>query len=67
MVTSGEREGGRRKIGVRDKEAETTMFKINKLQRCNVQHRDYSQYVIWSIICKNIKSQGCTDETNIIL
>ena len=46
MVTSGERERGRSKIGVGDYEAQTTMHKINKLQGYIVQYREYSQYFI---------------------
>ena len=49
----------------------STVYKINKIQRCNVQHRNYSQYFIitlkWNIINKNIKSLCCIPETNITL
>ena len=40
MVTSGEREVGRGKIGVEDSEVQTTMYKISKVQRFIVQHRE---------------------------
>ena len=33
VVTSGEREGRRSKIGARDKEVQTAMYKINKLNK----------------------------------
>ena len=46
VVTSGEREGGRGKIGEEDQEVQTTMYKINKLQGYTVQHRKHSQYFI---------------------
>lgn len=36
MVNSEEREGRRDKIGVGDEEIQTTMYKIDKLQGCNV-------------------------------
>ena len=52
MVTSGEREWGRSKIGVGDKEVQNSMYsmyKINKLQGYIVQHREYSQYFIITI------------------
>ena len=35
---------GRGNIGVGDKEVQTTMYKMNKLQGYIVQHREYSQY-----------------------
>ena len=40
MVTSGEREVGRGKIGAGDLEVQTTMYKISKVQRFIVQHRE---------------------------
>ena len=45
------------------------MYKIDKIQGCNVQHREYIFYnnFIWSIIYKNIESLWGTPETNIIL
>ena len=45
-VTSGERGGRGGEIGQGDEEVQTTRYKINKLQGCNVQHREYSQYFI---------------------
>ena len=42
MVTCGEGKKGQGKNGERDKEAQTTMYKINKLQGYIVQHRKYS-------------------------
>ena len=49
MVTSGERESERSKIGVGDGEIQTTMYKINKLQGCTVQHKEYSQHFITTL------------------
>ena len=46
MVASGKREVGRGKIGVGEYEVQTTTYKINKLQRFIIQHREYSQYFI---------------------
>ena len=46
VLTSGEREVGRSKIGVWDKEVQTTLYKTSKLQRYTVQHREYIQYFI---------------------
>ena len=46
VVPSGEREEGRGKIAVRDEEAKTTMYKINKIQGFSLQQRKYSQYFI---------------------
>jgi len=47
VVTSGKREEGRGK-GVEGRKLRGTnydvMYKINKLQRYTVQHRDYGQY-----------------------
>ena len=41
---------GRGKVGVGDKEVQTTTYyKINKLQGYVVQHREYSQYFIITI------------------
>ena len=40
MITSEEREGGRDKIGVWDKEIQITMYKTGKQQRYIVQHKD---------------------------
>ena len=51
VVTSGEREGGRGKIGVGEEEVQTidTMYKINKLQGYIIQHKEYSQHFIITI------------------
>ena len=46
MVTSGEREVGRDKIGVGDQEVPATKHKINKLQGYTGQHRECSQHFI---------------------
>ena len=71
MVISEEREGGRGKVGVGDSEVQTTMYKISKLQRCIVYHRDYSQYFYhnykWNITFKYCESLHCVRETYIIL
>ena len=40
---------GRDKIRVEDKEVQTIMYKIKKLQGCTVQHRGYNQYLILTI------------------
>ena len=45
VVTTGEKEVGRGKIGVGDEEVQTTMYKINKIQGYIIQHREYSQYL----------------------
>ena len=37
---------GRDKVGIGDEEVQTAMYKVNKLQGCIVQHREYSQYFI---------------------
>ena len=51
MVTSGERDGGGSNTGVGDEEAQTTTYKINKLQGYTiVQHKQYSQYFIITTI-----------------
>ena len=50
VVTSGERVGRRGKSAVGDLEAQTTMYEINKLQGYIVQHREYSQYIIITLI-----------------
>ena len=39
MVTGGEREGGRDKIGVWDQKIQTTTYKIDKQHGYIVQHR----------------------------
>ena len=67
VVTNGEREEERGKIGVGDKELQTPMYKINKLQGYIVQHREifYNNFK-WSIIYKNCES-CCTPKTSIIL
>ena len=50
-----------------------TRYKIGKLQGCNVQHKENSQYFIitvyavCSIVYKNMKLLHCTSEINIIL
>ena len=49
MVTSGGRSGGRGKIGEGAQEVQITRYKINRLQGCNVQHREYSQYFITTL------------------
>ena len=43
---TGERKGGRSKIGVGDSEVQTTIYKTNKLPGHIVQHRECSQYFI---------------------
>lgn len=54
-------------------EIQTTRYKITKLQGCNVQHKENSQYFIitvyavCSIVYKNMKLLHCTSEINIIL
>ena len=56
VVTGGEREGWKGKIRVGDYEAQTIMYKINKLQRYVIQHREYSQYFIIMLnVVKSIK------------
>ena len=42
MVTSGEREEDRGKIGIGKCQPQTTIYKMNKLQGYNEQHREYS-------------------------
>ena len=37
---------GRGNINEWDEEVQTTMYKMNKMQGYNVQHREYNQYVI---------------------
>ena len=49
VVPSGEKAGGRDKIAVEDEEAQTTLYKINRLQGYIVQYREYSQYFIITI------------------
>ena len=45
MVTSGKREeGGGKGVEGRKLRVQAMTYKINKLQRCIVQHRDYGQY-----------------------
>ena len=44
VVTCGEREGGRGKIGEEDLEVQTVMYKVNKIQRYIVWCREYSQH-----------------------
>ena len=46
MVTSGESGEGRVMIGGGDYEVQTTRYKINKIQGCNIQKREYSQYSV---------------------
>ena len=46
VVTSGEMAWGRSKIGKGCEEVQTTRYKINKLQGCNVQHKKYIQHFI---------------------
>ena len=48
VVAFGKRNWGSRKIGVRDEEVQTSIYKINKLQRYIVQNREYGQYFITS-------------------
>ena len=50
MVTTGERNEGREKKGVGDYKVQTTIYNINKLQEYIVQHREYSQCFIITII-----------------
>ena len=70
VVTSREREREEGHIGVRDKEMQIAMYKINKEQGYIIQHREiqplFSNTFKWSIIYKNIESLCCTPETNII-
>ena len=50
--TSGYRCGevrGKGKPGVGNKEVQTTMYEINKLQGYIVQHREYSQYFMITV------------------
>ena len=66
VFTSGERG----KIGVGDSEAQTTMYKVSKLQGYIVQYREiqpifYNNFK-WNIIYKNIESLCCIPETNIV-
>ena len=49
MVSSRESEGGRGKIGIGDKEVQTSRYKIKKLHGCNVQHREHNQYFITTL------------------
>ena len=49
VVTGGEREGWKGKIRVGDYEAQTIMYKINKLQRYTVQLRGYRQRFIITV------------------
>ena len=46
VVSSGERGGGKSKIVGEYQEVQTTRYKINKIQECNAQHREYSPYFI---------------------
>ena len=46
VVTSGETGWRRGKTGEGDLEIQTTKYKINKIQGCYVQHREYNQYFI---------------------
>ena len=66
MLTKGEKEGGRDKLGVCDQQIHTTMYKIDKQQRYSVQHRKIQPLFKWSIIYKNIESLCCIPEINII-
>ena len=70
VVTSGEREGGRGKIGVGEEQEQTTMYKIGKVQEYIVQQGIqpifYNNYK-WSITFKNCESLCCTPETYITL
>ena len=68
VVTSGEREGGRGKIGVGEEEVQTIAYKINKLQGSIVQHSTiFCSNYKWSIIYKNFESLCCTPKTNIVI
>ena len=69
--TSGYQQGeergeGQCNVGVRDSEAQTAMYKINKLQGRIVQYREYSQYK-WSITFKKCESLYSIPETYIIV
>ena len=70
VVTSGESRRGRGKIGVGDKEVQTTMYKINITRiyytTQGIQPIFDNNYK-WSITFKNCESQRCTSETYIIL
>ena len=46
MVTTGEREGGRGKIGAGDQKVQATMYKINKLHGYTVRHREHDLYFV---------------------
>ena len=70
MVTKGDRGGGRGKIGVEDQEIQTTRHKINQLQGCIVQHREYGYFIYnykLTITFKNCESLCCISETDTIL
>ena len=64
VVTNGEGEGRRGKMEAGDKEVQTTMHKINKLQGYIIHHREYSQCFYknykWSITFKSHESLYCT-------
>lgn len=70
MVTKGDRDWGRGKIGVEDQEIQTTRHKINQLQGCIVQHREYGYFIYnykLTITFKNCESLCCISETSTIL
>ena len=43
VITNAKKEVGRDQTGVGNSEAQATMYKINKLQGCLVQHREQSR------------------------
>ena len=68
-VGRGKRGGARYGQGI--KRLKTTMYKINKQHRYNVQHREiqplFCNNFKWSISYKNIESLCCTPDISIIL
>lgn len=66
MVANGGRESRRSKTGVGIR-GTNTMYKMNKLHRYAVQHKEYSTIFYndfkWTTACKNIESLCYTPET----
>ena len=58
--------GARDRMGVRDSEVQSTMYKINKLQGYRVEHKEYRHFYNnykWNIPFKNCDSPFCTPGT----
>ena len=55
--------------GTKQVKVQTTSYKINKSQGCNVQKRKYCQYFIittWCAIPKNTESLCCISEVSMV-